>query len=155
MWSRNATKSARTLCFCAISYHKNNVIPAECQEVRPCKLKTRIMRPSEARISKYFLRYVFKVLDKGLNREYIERYKGIYRGKRGIMADQTVKQWLEELAGNDSSSEKDASMMQNLLHRVGFGRAVVVYGIVYLEGQGTIEAPPASIHSVASMLLKA
>ncbi len=67
---------------------------------------------------------------------------------------QTVKQWLDELASTNSSSERDSHMMQNLLHRIGFDSARVVVGIVYLEGQGTIEAPPMSIHAVAKMLLE-
>ena len=67
----------------------------------------------------------------------------------------TVKQWLSDLTNRNESSEKDSAMMQNLLHRVGFGSARVVCGIVYLEGQGTLEAPPTDIHSTAKMLLKA
>ena len=68
---------------------------------------------------------------------------------------QTVKEWLKELATTNQSSDKDSIKMQNLLHRVGFGSAVVTCGIVYLEGHGTIEAPPTDIHSIAKMLLKA
>ena len=66
----------------------------------------------------------------------------------------TVKEWLEEMAGSTVSVEQDSTKMQNLLHRAGFPHAVVVCGIVYLEGKGTIDAPPTSIHSVAQMLVK-
>lgn len=66
----------------------------------------------------------------------------------------TVKEWLEEIAASNESGEKDATMMQNLLHRFGFANAIVIYGIVYLEGKGTVDAPPTSIHSIAKMLLK-
>lgn len=69
--------------------------------------------------------------------------------------EQTVKQWLVALATSNTSSNQDSIKMANLLHRVGFRRAVVVLGIVYLEGKGTLDAPPASIHSIAKMLLKA
>ena len=67
----------------------------------------------------------------------------------------TVRDWLEELANTDTSSEQDSDRMQHILHRLGFPDAVVVMGIVYLEGHGTIDAPPASIHSVARMILDA
>ena len=68
---------------------------------------------------------------------------------------QTVKQWLEELANSTISTDSDSIKMTNLLHRVGFNQAVVVCGIVYLEGKGTMDAPPTSLHSIAKMLLKA
>jgi len=68
---------------------------------------------------------------------------------------QTVKQWVESIASSNQSTDKDSRMMQNLLHRIGFPRAVVVAGIAYLEGKETLEAPPTSIHSIARMLLKA
>jgi hypothetical protein len=61
----------------------------------------------------------------------------------------TVQEWLENLSKARSSSEQDSRMMQNLLHRVGFPKAVVVYGIVYPEGKGQ----PMSIHSMAEMML--
>lgn len=67
----------------------------------------------------------------------------------------TVRDWLEELANTDTSSEQDSAKLQHLLHKLGFPDAVVVMGIVYLEGHGTIDAPPASIHSVARMILDA
>jgi len=71
------------------------------------------------------------------------------------MAEQTVKEWLDGLAGGTSSTDKDSRMMQSLLHRVGFPEAIVTCGIVYLAGKGTLEAPPTSIHSVVKMLLAA
>jgi len=70
------------------------------------------------------------------------------------MIDQTIGQWLEQLATTTTSTELDSSKMANLLHRVGFGAAVVTCGIVYLEGRGTIEAPPMSIHTIAKMLVE-
>ena len=63
--------------------------------------------------------------------------------------EQTIGQWLESLVSTDSSTDKDDGKMQNLLHRIGFASAVVTCGIVYLDGQGTIEAPPTDIHSIA------
>ena len=68
---------------------------------------------------------------------------------------QTVKQWLEELANSDTSTDSDSTKMANLLHRVGFSQAVVTCGIVYLEGKGTMDAPPTSLHSIAKILLQA
>jgi hypothetical protein len=61
----------------------------------------------------------------------------------------TVLEWLENLSKAKSSSEQDSRMMQNLMHRVGYPKAVVVYGIVYPEGKGR----PVSIHSMAQMML--
>lgn len=74
---------------------------------------------------------------------------------QATQTEQTVKQWLEQLANSDTSTDTDSKKMANLLHRVGFSRAVVIYGIVYLEGKGTLDAPPASINSIAKMLLDA
>ena len=62
----------------------------------------------------------------------------------------TVKEWLESVAGTNQSTDHDASMMQNLLRRVGFPKAVCTLGIVYPEGQGM----PMDIHSMAKTLLK-
>ena len=67
---------------------------------------------------------------------------------------ETVRQWLQTLAGCTHSGDTDSTKMTNLLHRVGFPKAVVVMGVVYLEGKGTMDAPPTSIHSVAKMLLE-
>ena len=68
---------------------------------------------------------------------------------------QTVKEWLEELAQSNESADIDTIKMQNLLHRAGFPQAVCTCGIVYLEGHGTLEAPPTDIHAIARMILKA
>ena len=65
----------------------------------------------------------------------------------------TVKQWLEELAGNNTSNEQDDRKLQNLLHRVNFPSAICTCGIAYLEGKGTLEFPPMPIQSVARMLI--
>jgi hypothetical protein len=68
--------------------------------------------------------------------------------------EMTVKEWIQDLASRNSSSDEDEKMMANLLRRLGFPKAVCTCGIAYLEGKGTIDAPPTSIHSVANMLLK-
>lgn len=61
----------------------------------------------------------------------------------------TVKEWLEDVAKTNKSSEADSRKMQNLLHKVGFNNAVVVYGVVYPEGKGR----PVSIHAMAKEIL--
>ena len=66
---------------------------------------------------------------------------------------QTIGQWLESLATSDTSNDSDSNKMQHLLHRIGFPNAVVTCGIVYLEGHGTMDAPPMSLHSIAKMLV--
>ena len=65
------------------------------------------------------------------------------------------KAWLASLAASNSSSDEDSAMMQWFLREIDFPKAVVVLGVVYMEGRGTIKSPPASIHAVAKMLLKA
>ena len=67
----------------------------------------------------------------------------------------TIGEWLENLATSDSSTEEDARALQRALRKVGFGRAVVVYGVAYLDGKGTLANPPRSIHAVANSLLNA
>ena len=64
----------------------------------------------------------------------------------------TVGEWLEDLASKHESTEGDSIRMQNLLHRIDFPKAVVVCGIVYTEGHGTMESPPTSIHRMAKMI---
>ena len=64
-------------------------------------------------------------------------------------------EWLEELANSTSSTEDDSQMMQGLLRMMKFHKAVVVCGIVYVDGHGTMDSPPTSIHSMARMLVKA
>lgn len=61
----------------------------------------------------------------------------------------TVLEWLEEVAKSKQSSDIDSKKMQNLLRKVGFGNAVVIYGVVYLEGKGR----PMSIHAIAKEIL--
>lgn len=65
--------------------------------------------------------------------------------------NQTVKEWLVELATTNQSTDQDSIKMQNLLRRCGFPSAVVTCGIVYTEGVGR----PLDIHSMAKMILQA
>ena len=66
----------------------------------------------------------------------------------------TIGQWLEQLQDGDSSSEEDAQVMQKVLRtKLGFNQAVVILGVVYLDGHGTMANPPRSIQSVAKSLL--
>jgi len=69
------------------------------------------------------------------------------------MVKQTIGQWLKSLATSNQSDELDGIRMISLLHRVGFQKAVVTCGIVYLDGHGTIDTPPMDIHSIAKMLI--
>jgi len=64
------------------------------------------------------------------------------------------KEWLKTIKDADTSTEKDSRLMQALLRQLGYPRARVVSGIVYAEGKGTIDYPPSSIHSWASIILK-
>jgi len=67
---------------------------------------------------------------------------------------ETVRAWLERLAGTNESTDGDAERMTFLLRRIGFAEAVVTYGIVYTEGRGTPESPPMDIHAMAAGLVK-
>lgn len=69
------------------------------------------------------------------------------------MEGQTIRQWLEELASKTTSSERDDAIMQGLLRKVKSPLMSCLYGIVYLEGRGTIESLPTSIHAMAKNLL--
>lgn len=69
---------------------------------------------------------------------------------------ETAGQVLERLSKSDTSSEQDSKIMQAVLRQTGlYPNAVVVMGVVYLDGHGTMQNPPQSIHSVAKMILKA
>ena len=64
----------------------------------------------------------------------------------------TIKEWLDNLVTSDSTTMEDSANFQALLRNMtDFKRAVVVYGVVYLEGQ----CRPLSIQSVAKELLNA
>jgi len=64
---------------------------------------------------------------------------------------QTIAEWLEGLANSNQSTERDSTIMEGVLRtRLGFPKARVVIGVVYLEGYG----PPIDIHSLARMILK-
>ena len=69
-------------------------------------------------------------------------------------AEMTVKDWLDSMASTNQSTDQDSVKMQNLLRRVGFSQAICTVGVVYLKGQGTPDAPPTDIHTIARMLLK-
>ena len=71
------------------------------------------------------------------------------------MKKETITEYLECVSKANSSTDKDSRIMNNLLHTLQFSSAKVVLGIVYLEGHGTLEAPPQSIHTIAGYLLKA
>jgi len=64
------------------------------------------------------------------------------------------KQWLKTMREADTSTEEDSRLMQALLRQLGYPHARVVSGIVYAEGRGTLDYPPSSIHTWASIILK-
>jgi len=66
----------------------------------------------------------------------------------------TNKEFLNKLANKNESDSFDSEYMQVLLRKLGFPQAQVVTGIVYLDGRGTIEAPPSDVHSIAKKLLE-
>ena len=64
----------------------------------------------------------------------------------------TVLEWVEGIAESTSTTEQDGSTMQSLLRTVGFPRAKVTLGIVYLDGRGTMANPPRSLQAIAKSL---
>jgi len=68
----------------------------------------------------------------------------------GTRQEMTVKEWLQDLAETNTSTEYDERMMQKLTRKCGFVNCVVTCGIVYLEGKGD----PMSIHTIAKEILK-
>jgi len=69
--------------------------------------------------------------------------------------DQTVIDWIKGLSTSSQSDKMDSKLMQALLRRIGYPKAVVVSGIVYLEGHGTLNAPPQSINKIAKTIYEA
>jgi len=65
-----------------------------------------------------------------------------------------VIDFLSELSNSNSSNQEQNAIMEILLRRLDFHRAIVLYGVVYLEGRGTRSAPPTSINAIAKMVLK-
>ena len=60
----------------------------------------------------------------------------------------TIGDWIDKLSSSVCSTELDSEKMQNLLRRLDFPKAIVLSGVVYVDGYGR----PESIHSVARML---
>ena len=69
--------------------------------------------------------------------------------------DETVGDIVERLSVAESTTEEDARTMALVLRRCGWPRALVACGIVYLEGKGTMAAPPCDIPTMARLLLAA
>ena len=67
--------------------------------------------------------------------------------------EETVGQLVERLSVAESTTESDGRTFAAILKRCGFTRARVVYGIVYLEGRGTMHAPPCDVQTMARLLL--
>ena len=68
----------------------------------------------------------------------------------------TIGEWIENLAASNTSTEEDGAMLQTVLRQItNYKRAAVVYGVVYLEGQGTLRNRSQSIQAVAKGLSNA
>ena len=66
----------------------------------------------------------------------------------------TIKDYLTDLSNSETTTETDDARILNLLHGFGFNKAVVVAGIVYIDGKGTIQNPPTSIQNICKTILK-
>jgi len=76
------------------------------------------------------------------------------RQMNDIRSSMNTREYLKHLGDKSNSDELDEIIMYNLLMNCSFKNAVITCGIVYLEGHGTMEAPPMDIQSCASMILK-
>ena len=74
--------------------------------------------------------------------------------KTEVEFKETGQELLIRLSQSNTSNDTDSAIIQNILRKVGFPQAVVTTGIVYLDGRGTIENHPTSIHSIAKTLIK-
>ena len=61
---------------------------------------------------------------------------------------------LKDLASRSTTTEADDHLMELMLRKTLFPKAVVTCGIVYLKGRGTIDAPPTPVQTVAKNILK-
>lgn len=64
-------------------------------------------------------------------------------------AGETNRELVHRLAITDTSNQQDSFNLGVILRRLGFPNAIVISGIVYLEGHGTLDCPPTDIHSIA------
>ena len=62
---------------------------------------------------------------------------------------ETEMEILERLTNSNTCTEEDDARVQNLLRTLYFPNAVVIVGLVYLEGHGE----PISIHTIAKIIL--
>lgn len=64
-------------------------------------------------------------------------------------------EYLNDLMARGTTDNLDELMMTALCRKAGFPNVVVTCGIVYLEGHGTLDAPPAPIHQIGKLFLNA
>jgi len=67
--------------------------------------------------------------------------------------EETIKAYIERLSKSKTTTADDDKKFQVVCRLMGFENAVVTCGVVYLDGQGTIQNPPRSIQQVASSML--
>lgn len=67
----------------------------------------------------------------------------------------TILEQIKKISESNSCNQEDEKFIEIILHKLGFKEAVVVVGIVYLEGRGTIANPPTSVNQTAKSILKA
>ena len=68
------------------------------------------------------------------------------------MSTPTVRERIQNIADSAESSQSDWDIMEILLHRTGFPKARVTYGIVYVEDVGNCR--PIDIHTCARIVLE-
>ena len=60
---------------------------------------------------------------------------------------------LKRISKAELIDSTDEVLMDIILKRLDFNKAVIVCGIVYLEGAGTMHCPPMSMQSAAKQIL--
>jgi hypothetical protein len=69
------------------------------------------------------------------------------------MNEEKVVDVIKRLATTNTSTKRDEIVIEYVLKELGYANARVVSGIVYLDGRGTLQNPPTSIHAVAKALM--
>ena len=60
---------------------------------------------------------------------------------------------IRKLMDSNTSTEEEGQQFELILKALGFNKAKVTCGVVYLEGKGTLTCPPTSINSTAGMIM--
>lgn len=64
-----------------------------------------------------------------------------------------LHEFLTDIIKGDIITDKQDKIMEYFLREIGYKSALVITGVVYLEGKGSMSSPPIVIQAVAEKLL--